>query len=159
MVVLMMLGADKFRKTIKDLIEKIFAWINKNSKNIATFIQRSSVYTHRYIGKKLQPLINQSTAIAKYGKAGGMVVKAVDDEVANMIKNLSKKKRDKNVMISGMVYNKEGIVSKVHTQTNFISDEIGKLSEKTGRYLDELGNDSIYQKFLNNMHPYIKESL
>lgn len=117
-------------------------------------------YKIRYIGRKLQNLVDEATALAKYGKIGKQTVQEVNIQVQKLVSSLSKTKLERHVMVSGMTYAKNGIISKTFVRHNFTKmegiDEIGKLASN-GKFLDDLGNPTKYQKFLEDMHPTLRK--
>jgi hypothetical protein len=122
-------------------------------------------YDFKYYGRKLQNLVDEATAFKKFGKGGKQTVRAVNDEVERIIREFSdsNKKLKMHTMVSGMTYIKNGKVSKSFANHNFIKskiqgfDQIGEFSTKTGKYLDKNGNLSIFQKFLDEMHPTLRK--
>lgn len=59
-------------------------------------------------------------------------------------------------MVSGMIFKQGSRTSKAFTRTNFTKIEIGNLA-KNGKYLDDFGKPSVYQNFLDDMHPILKK--
>ncbi len=141
---------------VNDFIKFIEDLLGVTKKAVKTI----SIYSKRYVGGKLQPLIKSSKASALYGRAGKQVVKAVDKTVEQiLILGLSNNKLSKDfVMVSGMVFKKGVKISNPITKTNFSRAEIGMLSKKTGKFINrETGDLSDYQKFLDNLHPVLKD--
>lgn len=150
-------GKESITKFLDKIWKQIAEWFVKNKKAFGKFVNRTGIYSQRYLGNKLLPLVKANRASLKFGKAGKNVVNAVDKKVLNILNSgLSKNKLDKLVMVSGMVFKQGTKTSKSFTKSNFLKSEIGKLS-KSGKYIDELGKPSIFQKFINNMHPTLKK--
>jgi len=147
-------------KVEQNQIEETLEHLEKVFKN--TFNSFEEAYKLRYKGRAPQDLVDEAKAFKLFGKGGSQTVKSVNSRVDNLIKTLSPKRLDKHVMVSGMTYVKEGKVSKTFTAHNFTRkidgiDEVGEFSESTGKYLDEAGNITIFQKFLDEMHPTLKQ--
>jgi len=150
-------GTDALLKWIDDLFEAIKKWVDdvmeKTSKGLV------GGYWKAYQGKKLQPLVKPNQARSLYGNAGAIVVKSVDSIVVKSVDNevnklisiaQSNNQLRSKVMVSGMIH-KNG--SKAYTGINFSSKEIGSLSSNGKKFIDAKGNNSVYQEFIDYMHP------
>lgn len=150
------LKSGKVFKDLKQWVNDILATIKKEL-GIADDVVESVLlaYNRKYQAKKLQPLIDANKAYKLYGTIGKKLVQSVDSYVFLVSKNFSKKISNSFVMVSGMAYkNRKGV--EIFTNRNFIKEEIGVFVKETGKYIDVFGNDSVFQKFIDNMHPTLQ---
>ncbi|WP_333809342.1 hypothetical protein [Flavobacterium sp.] len=150
-------------KNIKPFLEEILEWLRKlfdDIKSSNKIFNYKDVYKIKYEGRNLQNLVDEGTALAKYGKIGKQTVQEVNLQVQKLVNSLSKTKLEKCTMVSGMTYIKNGKISKTFTRHNFTKmngiDEIGKLTSN-GKFSDDLGNPTKYQIFLDEMHPTLRK--
>lgn len=151
------LKTGKAKATLKQWIEDVLAEIKKML-GISDEVIESVLlaYNRKYQSKKLQPLVDVNKAHKLYGTLGKKLVQSVDSYVFLVSKNFSKKISNSFVMVSGMAYkNRKGV--EIFTNRNFIKEEIGIFVKQKGKYIDVFGNDSVFQKFIDNMHPTLKK--
>jgi hypothetical protein len=164
MIDLLMMGADKFKMTIDELLEKIFAWLRKNGEMFESaekFLQRiAQTYAKIYPQGKLYKIIRLNQATKLYGQVGKVLVKEVDEAFEKIIKNAKSINEYKNkVMVSGMMYNGDKS-QRVFTAVNFTKNEIeaGKLANFLEKELHPVLNLR-YQKHLEQMTKGLKASV
>lgn len=147
-------GTDEVLKFLKELWDAFLDWLDELMGVPKLIILR---YSKRYEPGDLSPLVSLNKANQLHGNGGVRVVNAVDHRVRFILKTTKKSLHKKYVMVSGMVYKKGGNISKTFVNRNFTDIEIGMFDTKTGKYLNQEGNFSDFQVFLDQMHPTLKK--
>lgn len=143
---------------IKKIKNKLMDWLDELSGIPKAVVKR---YAKKYDDNGgLSGLVRAQDALRKHGKVGEKIVIAMDKKVQSLVKGsakLTQGELNDRVMISGMAYRNGSKVTKVFTEMNFLPDEIGTF--KNGKFLDAKGKPSMFQKFLDGMHPVLKKRL